>query len=348
MIVAPVRIGIALLVTTVALLMGATAALAAPGDPPCQSVCLAVDQTQAAPNDVVGFQITGTEAFSSYTLTVNGNFVASGSDPAGNGVDDKFKMLDLGSAEQDITVEATVSQPSAPDQPFVGSATMHYLPVAITPTGPTTDPQPVPVALAPVPASELDPLPAQIDDTILPGVAHEKKKVRHHKKQTDNTGTSKPTTGNVTAPVTTAPITSSPVTSTTSAITGAVTHVKAPKLTVPKTPKSTLPPPSSGSSTPSTSTSSLASGLAAPITGTASLAADGGFPKVLLVALVLLGLAALAVAAIRMRDLDWGRVRFAFPGGQDPDEIRLGALSRAARSGAEVQQGIALRKASRR
>jgi hypothetical protein len=82
-----------------------------------------------------------------------------------------------------------------------------------------------------------------------------------------------------------------------------------------------------------------------PITGTASITSDDGFPIAVLVALALLALAAIAVGASRLRYIDWHR--FALAGPQDPDEMRLGALARAARSGAETQQAIAVRKASR-
>jgi hypothetical protein len=343
--VRPIRACLVLLATAAVFLVGALVASAAD---PCTSICLSVSNTDAASGEEVSFKITGTEAWSTYNLKVEDQVVARGSDPAGNGVDDKFKMPDLGSSEKDVTLTATVQQPSSPGNDFVGTTTMRYVLFPTSPTGPTTDTQPQPVPLEATPAPQSSPAPALTTTIPTTPSSSSKKKTTGtttpHKhsstkkqKQTSTGGTSTPTT-TPTPAVTTFPSTTAPTSNPAS-------HLRKTPTSVPQTPSGPVgtagiqpPTPPSSAGTPPTST---------PITGTATIT-KSGFPTGALIALALLALAALAVAASRVRYVDWNRFRIAFAGPHDPDEMRLGALARAARSGAEAQQAIALRKASRK
>jgi hypothetical protein len=327
-----------LLATLAAFLLGAPAAYA---------VRFTVSKTEAASGEEVPFKITETEAFSTYTLKVESEVVARGSDPAGNGVDDKFKMPDLGSSEKDVTVEATVQQPSSPGQDFVGTTTMRYVLFPTSPTGPTSGPQPEPVPLALAPAAQTTPAPALTTIPSTPSSTKKTKGTSTHHKRSSNDNKNKQTSSGGSGGASTPTSTSTPAVTTpsTPSTRPASTHVKKnPVTSVPQKPSGPVgtaglqPPAGPPGGGPPTST---------PITGTATIT-KGGFPTAALMALGLLALAALAVGASRLRHVDWHRFRFAFAGPQDPDELRLGALGRAARSGAESQQAIAVRKASRR
>jgi hypothetical protein len=313
---------------------------------------LSLSRTQASSGEEVGFKIANTEAWSEYTLTVENEVVARGSDPAGNGIDDKFKMPDLGNAEKSVTVEVTVKQPSHTD-PFVGTATMQYVLFPTAPTGPTTQPQPEPVPLVPTPASQVSPTPATTTAPSAPSPTNRKKRATKRNKRTS--GNKKQSSGETGGSGNSTPTSTTPVPTSTAPSAGTIapaptTSPRSASSPTPQKPSGPVgtagfqppsgPPP--GGSTPGGPPPS------APITGTATITGDGGFPTALLVALLLLALAALAVAATRTRYIDWHRFRFAFAGPHDPDEMRLGALARAARSGAETQQAIAVRKASRR
>jgi hypothetical protein len=312
---------------------------------------LSLSRTQASSGEEVGFKIANTEAWSEYTLKVENEVVARGSDPAGNGIDDKFKMPDLGNAEKSVTVEVTVKQPSHAD-PFVGTSTMQYVLFPTAPTGPTSQPQPEPVPLVPTPAAAVAPAPATTTAPSAPSSTKPRKRAAKRNKRTS--GNKKQSSGetggsgnSTPASTTPAPTTTVPAAGITNpAPTTSPRSASSPTPQKPSGPVGTagFQPPSgpSGGSTPGGTPPS------APITGTATITGDGGFPTALLVALLLLALAALAVAATRMNYIDWHRFRFAFAGPHDPDEMRLGALARAARSGAETQQAIAVRKASRR
>jgi hypothetical protein len=326
-------------VTAAAVLFGACLAYAA--DPPS----LSVSKTEAASGEDVPFKITGTEAFSTYELKVEDQVVARGSDPAGNGVDDKFKMPDLGSSEEDVTITATVQQPSSPD-PFVGTTTMRYVLFPTSPTGPTTDPQPEPVPLTATPAPQATPAPAST--TTTPTTPKSTRGTHHTNRTTSgNDHSSTPTggTGNSNStPVTT------PTNTPTSGGSGRTPHVHTPRH--PSAPTALKPSGPVGTAGFQPPTGPPGGGLGGgpptttPITGTATITGSGGFPTAALVALALLALAAIGVGARRLRFVDWHR--FAIAGPHDPDEMRIGALSRAARSGAEAQEAIAVRKASRR
>jgi hypothetical protein len=336
------------LLAVVAALVGASVAFAANGAPDPE---ISLSKTQAASGEEVGFKIANTEAYSKYTLKVENEVVARGSDPAGNGVDDKFKMPDLGSSEKTVTVEATVEQPSdPPDTHFVGTVTMQYVLFPTAPTGPTSDPQPEPVPLVATPqsapAEAAIPSPPASDPTT--GTTHHKSTAKKHsttnkKESTSGSGGTSTPTPTTTTPAAT-PIAPSAGSNTAAAIRRAqVRTPTSPTTSKPSGPVGTagIQPPTGGPPTGSTP-------LTTPITGTATVSSSSGFPTAALVALALLALAALAVGATRLRFVDWHRFRFALAGPHDPDELRLGALARAARSGAESQQAIAVRKASRR
>jgi hypothetical protein len=312
---------------------------------------LSLSRNQAASGEEVGFKISNTEAWSTYTLKVENEVVARGSDPAGNGIDDKFKMPDLGSAEKAITVEATVEQPSSPGTAFVGTATMQYVLFPTAPTGPTSDPQPQPVPLAATPVSQVSPTPAQSATGPSTPATNQGKRTKHRSKHTtkNREPTSTGGSGGESTPISTPTTPSAPIPSSGGSSSPSSTfHTpKTPSAPTPQKPSGpagaagVAPPPTGPSGGGPTSGGTLTT----PITGTARIT-SGGISTLLLVGLVLLALAAAAVGASRLRFVDWHR--FALAGADDSDEVRLGALSRAARSGAEAQQAIALRKASRR
>jgi hypothetical protein len=347
------------LLAFVVLLVGASIAYASHGGP---DPALTLDQPQAASGEDVTFDIKNTEAYSTYTLMVENDVVARGSDPAGNGVHDKFTMPDYGSTEKTVTVQVQVEMPSQPGTVFTGQQTMQYVLFPTAPTGPSPATQPDPVPLAATPASQAPPVPAATTTTTPSSSAspsNNTTRTQHHSKHTtkNTEHKSNPTGGSGTStPKSNSNTTTAPANNFSSGGTDPIAGINA-NTSVPTTSKTaqkpsgpvgtagalppTAPPPSGGAP-PSGS-----SPLTTPITGSATVTSGGGgAPAALIVALALLALAAIAVGASRLRYVDWQR--FAFAGAHDPDELRIGALSRAARSGAEAQEAIAVRKASRR
>jgi hypothetical protein len=343
------------LLAVLATLVGASVAFASHAGGPDPALTLAT--TQAASGEEVGFTISNTEAYSTYTIIVDSNnVVARGTDPEGDGETDKFKMPDLGSSEKSVTVEAQVKMPSAPpDTVFSGTQTMQYVLFPTTTTGPTSDTQPQPVPLAATPASQVTPVPAGTTTTpkspsSTDNTSRTKHRTRHTTSNQDHSSNQTGGSGNSNSnsQSTTTPANSGGSTQAISRNTSIPTsrNPSAPTSQKPSGPVGAagLQPPSGppggglGGSLPTTTLPA----------GTAHITGSGGFPTALLVALALLALAAIAVGLTRMRNIDWRGFRFAFVGPHDADELRIGALSRAARSGAEAQEAIAVRKASRR
>jgi hypothetical protein len=342
------------LVTALALAFSAGVAQAA--------VTLTVSKPEAAAGEEVPFKIDGTQMWAQYELFLENELIARGEDTSGGGIDQKFLMPDFGGAEKDVTLKAVVQQPGAPTAEE-GTFTMRYLLVPKAPAGPTTQPQPEPVVLEPEPAAAVAP-PASKGTT--PSKKQKKSKATPQSKQDSGggggtnknknkskseSGGSSPNT-NSTAPTT--PATSIPPSSSGGA---------SPKsgITPPVVQKPSGPTGAGGVLPPSVQPPAAVTGssvVPTPVSGTATLG-GGGFPTALLVALMLLGLAALVFATRRIAGrylpgfggrLSAARRAYQAAGNGNhrmDDEMRLDALGRAARSGAEFQQKLAARRASR-
>lgn len=97
------------------------------------SACLNADLTtspSAGPGDPVSFSISGIEPGANYTVTFQGQTVASGTNATNNnGVSGTFSMPDLGSQEQTTYAEADTVHPEDGDS-FHLTSSIEYLPPA--------------------------------------------------------------------------------------------------------------------------------------------------------------------------------------------------------------------------
>lgn len=122
------RLGLILLTVVSLLGMGAGAAWA------CNEPRLDPSPDTAGPNDPVGFTITGTDPGAAYTVTIEGQTVASGTDGTqAAGTTGSFTMPDLGSESRTVYLEAVVQHDGSQWKP---PATMQYQAV---PTPPPDD-----------------------------------------------------------------------------------------------------------------------------------------------------------------------------------------------------------------
>lgn len=297
---------------------------------------LLVSKSQARAGDEVEFQISGTRAGESYIVKVGDREVASGIDSAGNGVTDKFRMPDFGGSNQSVSVEVRITV--AGDADHLGSypGGMQY--VGASSGGSTPQPAPQPAPTVTVPIAEPDPGPGT--STTPRQRRPRRDPVANPRGRKDPSPTDKPKNepSGGSPPPSTPTDTGSGATSTGSG--GATsTSSDSPPVTVNRGPE--VPGPS-GPSGPTGGSSPIASVLA-PLSG---LAQPGktGFPFLLILLFVLIAATVLTAVGPRL----WRRWEPALPWGPEvDDEVRLGALSRASKSGAELQQTIAARRATR-
>jgi hypothetical protein len=299
-----------------------------------------VSKTQAAAGEEVEFQISGTQAGESYIVKVDEEEVASGVDAEGNGVTEKFKMPDFGSTSKAVSVEVDIT-PLGGDPNHRGSRPMQYV-VASSGGG---QPPPVPAPIKTV----ADPVPVDqpvVDST--PSDSGDKKSDKGGKKEgsgkkpdsnKNGTGGSDNSTSNPTSDDSSS---ATPVSTPTAASDSSSSSSSIPS----ETPgfgaaiKDQVPPGPTGPTAP------VGGAIATALSPLSGLAEPGttGFPILLILLFVILGALAVTAAGPRL----WQRYEPELPWGPKvDDDTRLTALGRASASGAELQQTIASRKASR-
>ena len=77
----------------------------------CNEPAIGVSRSQAGPGDIVPYSFTGTDDDATYTVSVDGHVVASGSS-TGPTVSGSFAMPDLGGSKAPVNVEGFVSDPA--------------------------------------------------------------------------------------------------------------------------------------------------------------------------------------------------------------------------------------------
>jgi hypothetical protein len=294
-----------------------------------------LSKTEAAAGDEVEFQITSTQAGESYIVRVDDREVASGVDSTGNGVSDKFTMPDLGNSDLAASVEVRIT-PVNGDPDHFGSQTLQYL---AGPSGGSSNPaivQPAPVPVATTP----DPDPTPVIST--PNNNNSSKKPSSTKETSSNNTGNNTTGGNNNSNSTkTTPTTTSTPTSTGSGSSSPSTSTRNRSSTSAAAPPASSPPP--GPTGPNAPVGATTATTLSPLSGLAEVGKTG-FPVLVILLIVLLAAAALTAVGPRL----WQRWEPALPWGPSvDDEVRLGALSRASASGAELQQTIAARKVTR-
>jgi hypothetical protein len=294
-----------------------------------------VEQTSASPGDDVHFTIDGTHGDDTYVLKIGDQEVAKGSDPEGNGVDDTFKMPDLGNSDQDISIDAIIEQSGVK---WTATATLKYTaPVSGAPTGPTGNTVPA-AAPAAAPAAVTTPASTRRRTTSQPQTVTSP--TRTHKRSTTNrqkssSGGGSGNSGRSVSTPTYTPSTTSSGSSHRATPSGAVSTPTTP----PSGPSGLV---GLGQSTPS-APASTPSASVSPVSGTVDIGKSGFLMGLALGLLALLAAGGLALVIVRVTR-DW---RPAFVYGQASDDARLTALSRVSASTAETQRTIAERRATR-
>ena len=296
-----------------------------------------VSKTEASVGEEVEFQISGTQAGESYIVRVEDQEVASGVDNVGNGVTDRFEMPDFGGSNRAVSVEVDVTPLG--DVNHTAPWPMTYLAAAGGAPGPPA-PQPVPITtVAETPTIVDEPQIAAPTPT-----SKEKKAAKKKAPKSDGDGSGKK---NADTPASTAPTNSggtapSPVASTGSESSSDFSSTPSSPSSGASDVGSAAPPPGPTGPTEQPVGSAIASVLS-PLSGIAE-PGKTGFPILLILLAIIL--MALALTAIGPRV--WQRYEPALPWGPEADdEVRLTAIRRASASGAQLQQTIAERKASR-
>jgi hypothetical protein len=328
-----VRAALVVACTALLLLLGEVATYAShAGDP-----SLFVSESEARPGDRVQFSISSTHSDDTYKLFVDTREVKTGSDPAGNGVSDEFKMPDLGSSDKPVSVEAHVTQSGTTT---ISTRSIQFRASSSSATGPT-GPQPQAILeTAPLVAQPLQrpratapkrrPARRAPSTRKSPTRARQRDSdTRQREKSTKPDRTPAPQSGG-SSPTAVANSGASP---------SRQKRGRSSPAAKPQTPSKpggpaalTAPAPSS----PSPSASSSA------VTGVADVG-GGGLPIAVIVLLALLLLGALA-ASVAWAANNWRRAPV---DSRDADAVRLAALSRAATAGADFQRTLAQRRASR-
>jgi hypothetical protein len=299
---------------------------------------LSVNKAEAAAGDEVEFQITGTKAGESYIIKVDDREVASGVDSAGNGVTDKFKMPDFGNSNQAVSVEVRISVPNEADHLGSLSPPLRYVTAFAGATPQQPAPQPAPATTVPAtvsdpgPGTSTTPRPSRPSRPRTEGGGGGGNNNSNRGESNSNSPPSNGGGSSTSSGSSSTPSSSTPSSTSTSDSSGAspVSGSSGPEV----------PGPSGPSAAPVGT--SIASALK-PISG---LVQPGktGFPILLILLIVLLGATIVTATGPRL----WQRWEPSLPWGpQVDDDVRLGALSRASASGAELQQTIAERRATR-
>jgi hypothetical protein len=87
-------------------------AVSAPPATACNEPDIEVSTTRARPGDWVNFTVSATDAGAGYIVFVQGQEVATGTDPDGGGVSSRFQMPDLGDSDLPAAVEVKVTHPN--------------------------------------------------------------------------------------------------------------------------------------------------------------------------------------------------------------------------------------------
>jgi len=90
----------------------AVVAMTAPPATACNQPDIEVSTTRARPGDWVNFTVSATDAGAGYIVFVQGQEVATGTDPDGGGVSSRFQMPDLGDSDLPAAVEVKVTHPN--------------------------------------------------------------------------------------------------------------------------------------------------------------------------------------------------------------------------------------------
>jgi hypothetical protein len=300
-----------------------------------------VSKTQAGAGEEVEFQISGTQAGESYIVKVDEEEVASGVDVEGNGVTETFNMPDFGSSAKAVSVEVDIT-PVGGDPNHRGSRPMQYV-VASSGSGGQPAPQPVPTKTVadPVPLNEpvVDSTPSNSGDKKSDKGG---KKEGSGKKPDSNSngtgGSGKPTSNPTSDDSSSASPVSTPTAASGSSSSSGSTPSKSPGFGAAI--KNQVPPGPTGPTAP------VGGAIATALSPLSGLAEPGttGFPILLILLFVILGALAVTAGGPRL----WQRYEPELPWGPKvDDDTRLTALGRASASGAELQQTIAARKASR-
>src|SRR5687767_11967518 len=86
-------------------------AVGAPPATACNQPDIEVSTTHARPGDWVNFTVSATDAGAGYTVYVQGQEAATGTDPDGGGVASRFEMPDLGDSDLPAAIEVKVTHP---------------------------------------------------------------------------------------------------------------------------------------------------------------------------------------------------------------------------------------------
>jgi hypothetical protein len=113
----------------------------------CNEPAIGVSRTQASPGEIVPFSFTGTDTDATYTVSVEGQTVASGAS-SGPTVSGTFVMPNLGSNTMRVNVEGFVSDPTESAYGWPSSAAIQYVPPAPPPAPTSSAPQPAPAPQA--------------------------------------------------------------------------------------------------------------------------------------------------------------------------------------------------------
>jgi hypothetical protein len=98
------------------MLVGVATAVSAAPALACNQPEISVSTTNARPGGWVNFTVSATDAGAGWTVYVQGQEVASGTDADGGGVASRFEMPDLGDSDLPAAIEVKVTHPN-PDSP---------------------------------------------------------------------------------------------------------------------------------------------------------------------------------------------------------------------------------------